>query len=396
MEKSVTFLTVFLKWLAIFSIILWIVYRRLKNSDDERLLLKLIVTALLLPLIMASIIAGAFGAILAPVFGIVLAFMWGPNVGAMLASPITSALDGGNEPIEPQPFYSIAEARRKQGRYQEAAEEVRKQLEQFPSDFQGWLLLAQIQAEDFKDLPAAETSIGRILNEAGQAPTNIAHALTRLADWQLKLGHGPEMARQSFERIIERFPETELARNAAQRIAHLANPDRPIEGDAPRTIHLVRQEENIGLRDDFTDLKPPEADYADEAAQLIKQIGEHPLDAEARERLAVIYAENYGRLDLAVDQLEQLLGQPQLPPKQTARWLNLMADFYLKHADNPLAARQSLERIIELHPKAAVAELAKQRISFLGLESKGQKKSQVLKLGSYEDNIGLKGNWPTA
>jgi len=59
------------------------------------------------------------------------------------------------------------------------------------------------------------------------------------------------------------------------------------------------------------------------------------------------------------------------------------------------AARHCLQRIVDLFPDSAQAELAQQRLARLKLELKGQQKSRVLKLGSYEKNIGLKRDWPT-
>src|SRR5690348_18087515 len=52
---------------------------------------------------------------------------------------------------------------------------------------------------------------------------------------------------------------------------------------------------------------------------------QHPLDTEAREKLAVIYADHYHRLDMATDELEQLIQQPNQPSRLVVRWLNLLA-----------------------------------------------------------------------
>jgi hypothetical protein len=46
-----------------------------------------------------------------------------------MAASLTSMFDGGIMEVDSAPFYSIAEARRKRGRYDEALAEVRKQLE---------------------------------------------------------------------------------------------------------------------------------------------------------------------------------------------------------------------------------------------------------------------------
>ena len=67
---------------------------------------------------------------------------------------------------------------------------------------------------------------------AGPPPGNVALALNSLADWHLKYGQDREAARQDLEKIIELFPDSEMSARAAQRIAHLANPDFLLEVQA--------------------------------------------------------------------------------------------------------------------------------------------------------------------
>ena len=109
-----------------------------------------------------------------------------------------------------------------------------------------------------------------------------------------------------------------------------------------------------------------------------------------REKLAVLYAEHYQRLDLATDQLEQLILLPNQPAKQIGHWLNLLADLQIKHAHDLTAAQQTLQRIIDQYPDWAAAHNAQRRLDILKLELKGKGKRQPIKLGAYEQNIGLK------
>src|SRR5205085_4505738 len=141
--------------------------------------------------------------------GIVLAVTWRRALAAIVANPFGNLFDGGNIPPEPRPFYSVSQARQKQGKYLEAIAEVRKQLERFPTDFEGYMLLAQIQAEDLKDLPAAELTIQELCAQPGHAPANIVFALYSLADWHLKFGRDAEAARRALEQAIAMLPETE-------------------------------------------------------------------------------------------------------------------------------------------------------------------------------------------
>jgi len=147
---------------------------------------------------------------------------------------------------------------------------------------------------------------------------------------------------------------------------------------------------NIGLLKNSAALRKPEEDPATKAGEYVKHLEEFPADAEARENLALLYAEHYHRPDLAEIQLEHLIQQPHAPARQIAHWLNLMADIQLKQEEGYEAARQTLERIIELFPGHILAENARHRLDHLRLQLKAKEKSQAVKLGSYEQNIGLK------
>jgi hypothetical protein len=52
--------------------------------------------------------------------------------------------------------------------------------------------------------------------------------------------------------------------------------------------------------------------------------------------------------------------------------------------------RNTLQRIIDCDPAVAAAELARHRLDRLRLEMKAKARSEAVKLGSYEQNIGLK------
>ena len=163
------------------------------------------------------------------------------------------------------------------------------------------------------------------------------------------------------------------------------------EKSEPHLLKLGQYEQRLGLIEDSSALKPPAEDPAATASFLVKQLEQHPQDSEARENLARIYAGHYQRLDLAADQVEQLLVQPNVPAKHAVHWLNLLADLQIKHAGDVAGARQALQRIVDLFPQSAAAENAKNRMVHLQLELRAGKENQVVKLGSYEQNIGLKG-----
>ena len=108
----------------------------------------------------------------------------------------------------------------------------------------------------------------------------------------------------------------------------------------------------------------------------------------------MIYADYYGRLDMAVGELEQMIGQPNQPGRLVVHWLNLLADLQIRHGASYEAARDTLQRIVDRDPDAAAAEVARRRLGLLKLELKAKDKSQAVKLGSYEQNLGLKRGLP--
>ena len=376
----------------------WVLKRSLRSSDDPaRLLFKWILTGLVAVfLIFTALGVGpdSVGAVAIPFValaaGIALTFIWAPSLGAMLARPLTSMFDGGNEEPDAKPLYSIAESRRMQGKYTEAIREIQNQLARFPTDVIGQLMIAEIQAVNLNDLAAADLAIQRLCHQPGHAPKNIAYALTQLADWHLKYAQDTESARQALEKIIERFPATDLGQAAAQRLAHLGTNSPQVAALDRTAIPLPEGVPYAQWKEHLDQVAPPVADPDERAGALINHLEMHPLDCEAREELAVIYAKDFQRLDLATAELEQILRHPNQPPKQIVHWLNLLADFQITPGNDADGAAQSLQRIIDLFPTLAAAAVARQRMSRLNLELRKNVKSQVVKLGSYDPYPGKK------
>ena len=371
-----------------------------KAEDPARMAFKWVLTVIIgwvmfwkvAPVVARGGYEGAFfGVPAAAVCGLALAIVWRHQLAALIAQPFASLYDGGSLPPEPRPAYSVALARQKQGKYLEAVAEIRQQLNRFPADLEGQMLLAQIQAQDLKDMLSAEITIQQFCAQPGHAPANIAFALYSLADWRLKISSDREAARGALQQIITLLPDTEFALTAAQRIAHL--------GDSPgiraaaldgKKFEVTAGVQNLGLLKSLDHLKPAEMDPAQAAAGLVEHLDRHPQDTEAREKLAVLYADHYGRLDFATMELEQMIGEPARPAKLQVRWLNLLADLQVRSGVDHAAIKSTLERIIDLDPDLAAAEAARKRIGLLKLELKGKQATPGVKLGTYEQNIGLK------
>jgi tetratricopeptide (TPR) repeat protein len=311
-----------------------------------------------------------------------------------VANPIASLYDGGSDPPDPHPFYSVARARQKQGHYPEAIAQIEKQLQRFPTDVEGRLLKAEIQAENLHDLEAAEETIMDFCQQPGHAPQNITFALYAMADWHIKAGNR-QAAQQFLEEVIRLLPDTEFALGAAQRISHLGDTQSLLSPQERKTYTVTEGIRNLGLLK-----KPPPAPRPEKSPELlaseyVSHLQEHPLDMEAREKLAVIYADHYERLDLATGELEQMIAQPNQPARLVVHWLNLLADLQVRARADYDTVRQTLQRIIDLAPTLAPAEIARKRMALLKLELKAIEPNQGVKLGAYEQNIGLRKGPPT-
>jgi hypothetical protein len=368
-------------------------FRCYLQSDNRRLLvIKWVATLGLVFLMLVLLFVGTRSPKLILLFVIpfvVLGMLWMPNLMEIVLKPLTSAFDGGSDEVEAKPFYFIAAAKRIKGLHQEAVAEVRKQLEKFPGDVPGAMLLASIQAEDLHDLPAAAATINELLEQPELTPQETATALHSLADWQLQHGRDAAAARESLERIAVLLPNSQFSHAAEQRIARLDGVVATRDFRENARFEVRKGEQNIGLRQNPL-LEPEAVDPGTVAAQYVSQLEEHPADTDTREKLAVLYAEHYQRLDLAVDQLEQLIAVPDETPKHVARWLNLLATLHIANANDEASARNALLRIVERFPKSAHAEVATRRLATLSQELKSGTISPSKTLGVYEKDLGLK------
>ena len=359
-------------------------YMLRKSEDPSRMFFKLAFT---IPFVIFCILLGGkmgpFGPFLIVLMAVVLSYMWTPHIGELLAKPLTSLYDGGDEQIEPKPYYSVALSKRKLNRPFEAIAAVREQLAKFPNDFEGVSLLASIQAEDTKDLPGAEITFNHFCNHPEAPPRQVAAAWTQMADWHLKLAQDVDSARASLEKIIAKFPGSALSLAAAQRIAHLGGTEKILLASHDRQAMAVPEGvKNIGLLDSTKFLRPEETDPEKLAADYVKHLEQHPLDTEVRERLAIIYARHYQRLDLAVLELVQMINEPGQPPKRVAHWLNLLADLQIHGGADYETVRETLGKIVERFPGLPVADLAQSRLNLLKLEIKGKKRRRTKRSAS--------------
>ena len=382
-----------LGWLIVLSVVFLLGYRSLAKSDDRRtLVVKWVFSAvyILMFVLIASLHSMALS-LLYVIPSVLLGLLWMPTVARFLLRPLTDSFDGGSEEAEAKPFYFIAEAKRRKGLFEEALAEMRKQLEKFPGDVEGMMKLAALQAEDLHDLPAATATLNDLLRQPGLPPHNSVAALQTMADWQLQIGRDAAAARASFNRIIELFPDSPVSHAAEQRLAHLDGATQAREFREHAVFKVSLGERDLGLRKTPRPAESPEAQADALVAEYVRQLEKYPADTDTREKLAMLYAESFDRLDLAVDQLEQLIALPNETPRHVAHWLDLLATLHVRRGKDLEAAEITLRRIIDLFPKSAAASMAVGRLATLPAELKAASTAAAAKaLGAYEKDLGLK------
>lgn len=373
----------------VLAAVVYVFWRSFKKSQDRmKLVSRWILTLFDVPILLIALQAGVFTIPIALIGGLLLALIWTPSITAMMAKPFGALYYDQESEADTVPSYDIAQARRKVGKYQEAIEAIQAELANFPTDFKGQLLLAEIQADDLKDMAAAQATIESLLQQPGHPEKNVVFALNRLADWHLKHGNQMDAAKTALEWVRQMYPDTESAYLAGQRLVRLDTPDE----DKVQTQKFVvkEQKEYVGLNDKFEGWKP-ETENTDTAVQkLVKRLESHPIDNEARERLASYYALNYNNIELATDQLNQLIAQPGVPQKLVVHWLNLLADLQIHANQNLSVVQATLNRIKDTYPNTSDAEKAKNRLTLINIEYKARQEPSQVKMGSYEQNLGLK------
>jgi len=377
---------------------IWAYFRLLKFADDPaRIIFKTVLTTVLLALyggFIAPMIWNGYGAVvaipLAALTGVIIALIWFQHIGNAMARPFENLFTGGSRPPDPEPFFSIARAKRQQQRFDEAIAEIEKQLLLFPDDFKGLMLKAEIQATNLRDLSGATETIERICTAHAVRPRYVAAALSALADWQLQIGRDCDAARNLFQRICDTYPGQPVALDASQRLAHLPTQEA-FDAAADRRPITLTEMPKVVIRDPAEVHVKVKAESPDEAiGRLVGHLELHPQDRAAREELAGHYAHHLTDATLAVEQLEWLARQPNQDKKHVVHWLNLIADYHVRPGNDLAAAEAALKRIEQRFPGSPAAIQAGRRKMLLVRELKGNEKGREVSLGSYEKDLGLR------
>jgi tetratricopeptide (TPR) repeat protein len=269
------------------------------------------------------------------------------------------------------PIYSRAIAAIHLDRYEDAEKAVIKELESCEDDFEGWMMLAELYANQFHDLPGAQELLRQTCDHPATTPSQFAVAHHRLADWQLKLAQDPDAARAALEEICRRHPRSHLDRMARLRIGQMpASREEWIARQGVKKIHLhtLRGPSRDSGAASSAPMSRQEA-FA-RSQQCVQRLQSNPDDIAAREELARLWAEELDQVEMGVEQLDLLLAMRGVAPAKAAEWLGLLASWHLRYPQNLPAARAVLERLVRLHPQSPQGFAAQRRLNLLDLEAK--------------------------
>ena len=373
--------------------------------DGQKMIIKWVASYIVVAFIfMAAAYAGGGLALIGLLFvvilpgSILLAIFFAPYISNLITSPITNAMEGSVEEHWEKPAYGPTMTARNRGNYEGALEQVGLLLEKHPGDFEGLMLKASIEAEDYLDLGTARWTLGEILNNEERLRYNLPIVYNKLADWQMNLFDDPEGARRSLEVIRKTYPESKAAQLASQRLASMDSFDEASSeaSDMDETYQQLAAEsaEKDQLKGPLDIPTASEEDtlLANETAfaQCVNRVEEHPDSITNREELAALYVSHANEPALAIQQYEYLLGMPGATEKQQVAWLNKVADIQVKSGGTHDDARATLQRVIDINPEGAGATRAQSRIMHLSIEIRAaNKKNAPLKLERREEDLGL-------
>ena len=283
--------------------------------------------------------------------------------GALLVVPMAGYAPTIINPQKLPPMYARSIARMKFGKYNEAEWEIIHELEKCEDDFEGWMMLAGLYADHFRDLSEAERTVLEICDQPHTTPSQLSIALHRLADWQLKLGGNPDAARRSLQLICDRLHGSHLAHMARLRMNQLPQTAEDLrEQQTSSAIPLPalgdRLDEPTAPAESFDRAKAAQA-----ANACVERLKQDPNNVSARERLARLFCEGLGRADLGLEQIGLLLDMPGQPENKRAEWLGLMGAWQIRYQHDLGEGRKLLERLIREYPESPQAFAARRRLA---------------------------------
>ncbi len=281
------------------------------------------------------------------------------------------------DPPKLRPAYAHAVASLKFGKFAQAEKAILGELEKCETDFEGWLMLAELYAKQFHDPGEAERTIQALCDEPATSLAQAAVALNRLAEWQLQLRGDPDAARRALQEIVRRGPGTHLAKMAELRMKQL--PATRVEWQEQHRAHAVHLPA-LGDRIDAPNPATPQLGRSKAIAlanQCVETLKLNPADVPTREKFAHLLADQLDNPGQAIEQIESLIEMPDQPPDKKAGWLAQIAAWEIRRGADRQAVRRRLERLLQEHPASVHALAARRRLDLLDQEEHAAATPQV-------------------
>lgn len=270
------------------------------------------------------------------------------------------------------PMYARAIAKMKFGKYSEAEWVIIQELEKREDDFEGWMMLADLYANQFNDMREAEQTVLEICDQPRTTPSQVSIALHRLADWYLKLAQDPDAARRALQTICDRLPGTHLARMAQLRLNQLPQNTQDLREQQTATpIPLPALGDQLDEPAQL-DMKMDRQKAAEMANNCAEKLRLDPNNVQAREKFARILTERLYKPDLGIEQMTLLLNMPEQPEAKRAEWLGTIAAWHIRYKQDPDTGRNVLERVVHEFPNSPQALVARRRIRLMDAEVRGK------------------------
>jgi hypothetical protein len=281
----------------------------------------------------------------------------------LLLTPMAGYAPGATQTKTMPPMYARAIARMKFGKYTDAEWEIIRELEKHQDDFNGWMMLAELYATQFKDLGEAEQIILEICDHANTSNSQLSIALHKLADWHLNQGGDPEPARRALQMICDRLRGTHLAHMAQLRMNQLpGTPAELREQRSSRPIPLPSFHQQFGTAPPLPSSKADRDHAVALANACVEKLNQNPDDVATREKLARLFAERLNQPDEGIEQLTLLLNMPDQSDALRAEWMSLCAAWQLRFHPTSDAGRRMLERLVEEFPQSPQAHAARRHL----------------------------------
>jgi hypothetical protein len=293
--------------------------------------------------------------------------------GVVMLAPMAGYGAGILQTKQTPPAYARAIARMNFGKYPEAEREIIRELEKCEDDFTGWLMLADLYANKFNDLPEAEQSILEICDHPKTSPSQVSVALHRLADWHLQRAGDPAAARRTLQVICDRLPGTHLAHMAQLRMNQLPASAAELRQSRSEAIPLPALGDALDDAPVPAESKMERHQAAADANTCIERLKQTPDNVPARERLARLLAEHLDQPNQGIEQVTLLLDMPDQPDARRAEWLSLIAAWHIRYREDIDAGREALQRLIREFPKSPQAFAARRRLQLLDAAARSRK-----------------------